>query len=140
MTMWTKVLIRPKKVLWPPAGIRIDLIIWTNKSKPVNPRYMYCWQWFSYMNWFPLLAHHHFQNHLCVNTINRKNKTNTIHTSTQWPKFWWLSFTLPGVNLTPNHTLMGMQPWWITWRVDTCSNFLWRTKKNCRKNVQVRIP
>lgn len=63
-------------------------------------------------------------------------------------KLWWLiswstrkkillkaddmmlsSCTVPAVNFTPNHTLIGIQPWWMTCSSEMCSFFLCSTKK-----------
>lgn len=45
-----------------------------------------------------------------------------------------MSNNIPGANLRPNHTDMGMIPWWITCSVDTCSFFLRSTKNSVSKN------
>jgi len=40
----------------------------------------------------------------------------------------------PGVNRTPNQTLIGIIPWWMTCKTDTCWYFFRRTKKNWKWN------
>jgi len=45
----------------------------------------------------------------------------------------------PGVNLTPNQTDMGMQPWWMTCSVVTWLVFLRNTKKICGDAQQVDL-
>ena len=43
--------------------------------------------------------------------------------------------TVPGMNFTPIHTLIGITPWWITCRVEIWSFFLRRTKKICHNKT-----
>lgn len=54
-----------------------------------------------------------------------------IFLSALFIEYYWkiVKKGLPGVNLTPNHTDIGMQPWWITCNIDTWSFFFLNTKK-----------
>lgn len=38
---------------------------------------------------------------------------------------------VPAKNLTPNQTLMGMMPWWMTWSLEMCLSFFRSTKNIC---------
>jgi hypothetical protein len=43
-------------------------------------------------------------------------------------------FKIPGTNLQACQAKKGMIPWWMTWRVETLSNFFRAKKKKVSKN------
>lgn len=96
----------------------------------------------------------------CCDRLNKKIPTKLAHKAWEWHfcglflfeiNFilnayyysnikWWvinlirllgiLVLSLPGANLTPNQTLIGMHPWWMTCKLDTCSFFFLKIKKS----------